>query len=108
MVDLAGSERIAKTFNKDVINPEQRLLEAKYINLSLTSLGQVFTNLNANSSHVPYVHPAVCACLATGPFVSSCFAAENLTTSRIPNVLTAFFATDVCSVPGVLPQVPQQ
>ena len=47
LVDLAGSERVAKTFNKDVINPEQRLREANSINLSLTSLSQVFASLYA-------------------------------------------------------------
>eukprot|EP00047_Mylnosiga_fluctuans_P024213 m.155935 g.155935 ORF g.155935 m.155935 type:complete len:166 (+) comp9799_c0_seq4:2675-3172(+) len=49
LVDLAGSERIAKTEATG-----QRLIEAAAINKSLTSLGQVFSALKANQTHIPY------------------------------------------------------
>ena len=49
LVDLAGSERIAKTEATG-----QRLVEAAAINKSLSALGQVFTSLRTNQSHIPY------------------------------------------------------
>eukprot|EP00041_Stephanoeca_diplocostata_P034800 m.1205232 g.1205232 ORF g.1205232 m.1205232 type:complete len:251 (+) comp24582_c0_seq18:3670-4422(+) len=49
MVDLAGSERIAKTEATG-----QRLVEAASINKSLSALGQVFTALRQDQSHIPY------------------------------------------------------
>jgi kinesin family protein C2/C3 len=49
LVDLAGSERISKTEATG-----QRLVEAAAINKSLSSLGQVFSGLAANQSHIPY------------------------------------------------------
>lgn len=49
MVDLAGSERISKTEAEG-----QRLVEAAAINKSLSALGQVFTALRKNESHIPY------------------------------------------------------
>ena len=49
LVDLAGSERVAKTEASG-----QRLVEAAAINKSLTALGQVFTGLRTNQTHIPY------------------------------------------------------
>jgi hypothetical protein len=49
LVDLAGSERLKKTGASGV-----RKEEAKYINLSLTTLGIVVHSLEANSAHVPF------------------------------------------------------
>eukprot|EP00042_Codosiga_hollandica_P054689 m.746900 g.746900 ORF g.746900 m.746900 type:complete len:747 (+) comp58960_c0_seq55:289-2529(+) len=49
LVDLAGSERVSKT---DATG--QRLVEAAAINKSLSALGQVFTSLRTNQSHIPY------------------------------------------------------
>ena len=50
LVDLAGSEKVGKTGAAG-----KRLEEAKNINKSLTTLGQVITALtDSKSSHVPY------------------------------------------------------
>jgi len=50
MVDLAGSERIGKTGAQG-----QRLEEAKFINKSLSALGNVIKSLtDANKCHIPY------------------------------------------------------
>ena len=47
--DLAGSEKVRKTNATG-----QRLQEAQKINLSLTLLGQVISQIVKNSKHVPY------------------------------------------------------
>ena len=49
LVDLAGSERVSKSEATG-----QRLIEAAAINKSLSALGQVFTSLRTNQTHVPY------------------------------------------------------
>jgi hypothetical protein len=49
LVDLAGSERLKKTQASGI-----RKDEAKYINLSLSTLGIVIHSLEANHSHVPF------------------------------------------------------
>ncbi|KAJ3675657.1 hypothetical protein LUZ60_004699 [Juncus effusus] len=50
LVDLAGSERISKTGAEGM-----RLKEGKYINKSLTALGNVINKLSESSkSHIPY------------------------------------------------------
>eukprot|EP00899_Mesostigma_viride_P001396 jgi/Mesvir1/11257/Mv01061-RA.1 len=50
LVDLAGSERVRKTGSEGTL-----LDEAKFINLSLTSLGKCINALSeANVSHIPY------------------------------------------------------
>ncbi|WCJ19273.1 Kinesin-like protein KIN-UC [Euphorbia peplus] len=48
IVDLAGSERVDKSGSEG-----QLLEEAKFINLSLTSLGKCINALAENSSHIP-------------------------------------------------------
>ncbi|KZV16226.1 armadillo repeat-containing kinesin-like protein 1 [Dorcoceras hygrometricum] len=48
LVDLAGSERIDKSGSEG-----HMLEEAKFINLSLTSLGKCINALAVNSSHIP-------------------------------------------------------
>ncbi|KAJ8766097.1 hypothetical protein K2173_020613 [Erythroxylum novogranatense] len=48
IVDLAGSERLDKSGSEG-----QLLEEAKFINLSLTSLGKCINALAENSSHIP-------------------------------------------------------
>lgn len=60
LVDLAGSERSSK-MGED--QPQQRLVETKSINQSLTSLGQVFTNLHAGSNYIPYRNSKLTHCL---------------------------------------------
>ena len=52
LVDLAGSEKITKEENMN----SQHLLELKTINLSLSSLGKVISNLSQGkkASHIPY------------------------------------------------------
>merc|ERR1719419_1820085 len=49
LVDLAGSEKTRKTQAQG-----QRLEEAKNINQSLSTLGQVINALSTNKGHVPY------------------------------------------------------
>ena len=49
LVDLAGSEKVAKTGAEGVC-----LEEAKQINLSLSSLGNVISALADGKKHVPY------------------------------------------------------
>ena len=49
LVDLAGSERVKKSEAKG-----QAMEEAKAINKSLSSLGNVVSAINAQSKHVPY------------------------------------------------------
>ncbi|PXF46250.1 Kinesin-like protein KIN-14R [Gracilariopsis chorda] len=49
LVDLAGSERIARSQATG-----DRLKEARHINKSLATLGNVFSALNNHSSHIPY------------------------------------------------------
>lgn len=49
LVDLAGSERVARSNASG-----DRLKEARHINKSLASLGDVFSALTSNSTHVPY------------------------------------------------------
>lgn len=49
LVDLAGSERVAKTDCSG-----DRLVEAAAINKSLSSLGQVFSAIGSNQTHIPY------------------------------------------------------
>jgi len=63
LVDLAGSERLDKTFDATTKNPEERLKEAKSINTSLATLGQVFVNLRAGSKHIPYRNSKLTECL---------------------------------------------
>jgi hypothetical protein len=50
-VDLAGSERLDST---GADSSADRLAEAKNINKSLSSLGDVISALGANSKHIPY------------------------------------------------------
>jgi len=49
LVDLAGSERVSKSSAKGMA-----LEEAKKINQSLSTLGQVISSIGKNSSHIPY------------------------------------------------------
>ncbi len=49
LIDLAGSERVAKSGSEGA-----RLVEAKYINKSLSALGDVIHSLRAKSKHIPY------------------------------------------------------
>ena len=49
MIDLAGSERVAKSGSEG-----DRLQEAKYINRSLSALGDVIHSLKSKSSYTPY------------------------------------------------------
>lgn len=49
LVDLAGSERVGRSEATG-----DRLKEAQYINKSLSSLGDVMSNLAAKNSHVPF------------------------------------------------------
>lgn len=49
LVDLAGSERVARSNASG-----DRLKEAQHINKSLATLGDVFTALTSNSSHIPF------------------------------------------------------
>ncbi|CAM0955635.1 unnamed protein product [Alopecurus aequalis] len=49
LVDLAGSERLAKTEVEG-----ERLKEAKFINKSLSALGDVIAALASKSTHIPY------------------------------------------------------
>ena len=49
LVDLAGSERIGKTGASGKV-----LEEAKKINMSLTTLGRVITQLGEPGSYVPF------------------------------------------------------
>ncbi len=49
LIDLAGSERLEKSGSDGM-----RLEEAKHINKSLSSLGDVIHHLRAKSSHTPY------------------------------------------------------
>ncbi|XP_064399470.1 kinesin-like protein KIFC3 [Halichondria panicea] len=49
LIDLAGSERLDKSGSDGM-----RLEEAKHINKSLSSLGDVIHHLRAKSSHTPY------------------------------------------------------
>ena len=49
LIDLAGSERLDKSGSDGA-----RLEEAKHINKSLSSLGDVIHHLRAKSTHTPY------------------------------------------------------
>lgn len=49
LVDLAGSERVYKSGSDGI-----RLQEAKNINKSLSSLGDVIQHLQKKSRHIPY------------------------------------------------------
>lgn len=49
LIDLAGSERLDKSGSDGV-----RMEEAKHINKSLSSLGDVIHHLRAKSPHTPY------------------------------------------------------
>jgi kinesin family protein C2/C3 len=49
LVDLAGSERLAKTEVEG-----ERLKEAKFINKSLSALGDVISALASKNTHIPY------------------------------------------------------
>lgn len=49
LVDLAGSERLAKTEVEG-----ERLKEAKFINKSLSALGDVIAALASKNAHIPY------------------------------------------------------
>ena len=49
LVDLAGSERLAKTEVEG-----ERLKEAKFINKSLSALGDVIAALASKNTHIPY------------------------------------------------------
>ena len=49
LIDLAGSERVAKSGSEGA-----RLVEAKYINKSLSALGDVIHSLRTKSQHIPY------------------------------------------------------
>ena len=49
LIDLAGSERLDKSGSEGV-----RMQEAKYINKSLSALGDVIHSLRKKSSHIPY------------------------------------------------------
>ena len=49
LIDLAGSERVAKSGSEG-----DRLQEAKYINRSLSALGDVIHSLKSKSSYTPY------------------------------------------------------
>lgn len=78
LVDLAGSERLSSTmvFGK-------RLDEAKHINQSLSSLGDVISALGSKRQHVPYRNSKLTYLLRVGeilsfilPFV--CFYARRL------------------------------
>ena len=55
LVDLAGSERTSKSGVEVAKVEGKRLDEAKYINLSLTSLGKVIHALtDIRKTHIPY------------------------------------------------------
>ena len=49
LVDLAGSERVGETGVEG-----DRLVEAKFINKSLSALGDVISALALKNSHIPY------------------------------------------------------
>ena len=49
LVDLAGSERVSKSGAEGA-----RMEEAKNINKSLSSLGNVIQSLKMKNSHIPY------------------------------------------------------
>jgi len=49
LVDLAGSERVGETGVEG-----DRLVEAKFINKSLSGLGDVISALALKNSHIPY------------------------------------------------------
>uniref|UniRef100_A0A7S3EEJ2 Kinesin-like protein n=1 Tax=Rhodosorus marinus TaxID=101924 RepID=A0A7S3EEJ2_9RHOD len=49
MVDLAGSERLSRTNATG-----DRLKEAQHINKSLSALGDVFSSILSNNSHIPF------------------------------------------------------
>ena len=49
LVDLAGSERVGETGVEG-----DRLEEAKFINKSLSALGDVISALALKNSHIPY------------------------------------------------------
>jgi len=49
LVDLAGSERVGETGVEG-----DRLVEAKFINKSLSALGDVISTLASKSFHIPF------------------------------------------------------
>jgi kinesin family member 5 len=49
LVDLAGSERVSKSYAQG-----NALEEAKKINQSLSTLGQVIKSISKRSAHIPY------------------------------------------------------